>query len=281
MEFIRALEQTWAHPQMRHAMLVHWPIVLSIVSSLLAVAMAFNRGKNAQLRWITLLACVGLAIAGYMTEQSGSRAEDAASIQSPEAQANLNEHEELGEKVPFLGAICTAVIALAFVRKPAIRVAATCLGVVACGGTSLWIANTAHYGGLLVYRYGVGTPATASSSNPDTAPALEASSDPKIAFFREHIKPILSSRCMTCHNSARVASGRSGKLDQTTRDTLLAGGRSGPAVVPGKPEDSLLIKRVRGEVPDSDTMPPPPKDPLTPEQIAAIEQWIRDGAVWE
>ena len=75
-----------------------------------------------------------------------------------------------------------------------------------------------------------------------------------------------------------MAAGKSGKLDQTSRETLIAGGKSGPAIVPGNPDESLLIHRVRGDLPDAQSMPPDGK--LTDAQIAALAQWIRDGAVW-
>ena len=51
------------------------------------------------------------------------------------------------------------------------------------------------------------------------------------------------------------------------------------AIVPGKPEESLLIQRVRSDdESDEDRMPPPPNAPLTADQIAILEQWIRSGA---
>jgi mono/diheme cytochrome c family protein len=99
-----------------------------------------------------------------------------------------------------------------------------------------------------------------------------------MAFFRDHVAPILAQNCVTCHNPRRVAAGKSGKLDQTSRDGLLAGGKSGPAITPGNPDESLLMHRVRGDLPGQDIMPPDGK--LTDAQIATLAQWIRDGAVW-
>jgi Protein of unknown function (DUF1553)/Protein of unknown function (DUF1549)/Planctomycete cytochrome C len=61
------------------------------------------------------------------------------------------------------------------------------------------------------------------------------------------------------------------------RRGLLAGGASGPAVVPGKPEDSLLLKRVAKE---AKRRMPAEGEPLTDEQIAKLARWIADGAVW-
>lgn len=116
----------------------------------------------------------------------------------------------------------------------------------------------------------------APDAQPDSAPAQP---DAQLAFFRTEIAPILSSCCLNCHNPTRAR--RSGRLDQTSREALLTGGRSGPAIVPGDPAASLLVHRVRGDDLERDPMPPPPRDPLTPEQIAALEQWIRNGAAWD
>jgi len=132
-------------------------------------------------------------------------------------------------------------------------------------------------GGLLVYRHGVGTPGSGVAAT--SAPSVvDASTNSQWASdFRAEVWPIIEGHCIKCHNPDRVARGKSGKFDQTTLAALLKGGRSGPAIVPGKPEESLLLKRVRGELPDAETMPPPPNPALTPEEISTLERWIREG----
>ncbi len=72
---------------------------------------------------------------------------------------------------------------------------------------------------------------------------------------------------------------RAGGLDQTTMAGLLTGGLSGPAIVPGRPDESLLIKAVRWV--DEDLQMPMAEDKLADDRIAALEKWIADGAVWE
>ena len=56
-------------------------------------------------------------------------------------------------------------------------------------------------------------------------------------FFEKNIRPVLAERCYQCHSSQTVASGG---LQLDSRATLLQGGKSGPAVVPGKPNDSCF-----------------------------------------
>jgi hypothetical protein len=94
----------------------------------------------------------------------------------------------------------------------------------------------------------------------------------KVEFFERHIRPVLVDRCFTCHS----ADGDSvkGGLHLDTREGLLRGGDSGPALVPGDPDRSPLIKAIRY----TDTeLQMPPKAPLTAEQISHFERWVRMG----
>jgi hypothetical protein len=94
------------------------------------------------------------------------------------------------------------------------------------------------------------------------------------AFFEARIRPVLIDRCYACHNAATVAEGG---LAVDSRDGLLDGGDSGPALVPGKPAESLLVRVLKHEV-DGLKMP---KDSgrLAPESIADFTAWIAAGAV--
>ena len=91
--------------------------------------------------------------------------------------------------------------------------------------------------------------------------------------FETRIRPILAEHCAKCHS--RSAGKLKGGLSLDGRDTMLKGGDTGPAVVPGDPERSLLVKAIRYGDPD---LRMPPKQKLTAEQIAAIELWIKHGA---
>jgi hypothetical protein len=94
-----------------------------------------------------------------------------------------------------------------------------------------------------------------------------------VDFFETRIRPVLVERCYKCHSqqAAKVKGGL--RLD--SRKGLLQGGDSGPAVVPGDPGKSLLIKAIRYT--DS-SLRMPPKRPLTAEQVADFESWVRQGA---
>lgn len=89
--------------------------------------------------------------------------------------------------------------------------------------------------------------------------------------FEERIKPLLEQQCKTCHAGSAGQAG----LDVTTRETLLRGGDRGPAVVPGKPEESLLYLYIKHE--RQPGMPFKGKK-LSNEQIADVAEWIAAGA---
>src|SRR5215217_4927034 len=100
-----------------------------------------------------------------------------------------------------------------------------------------------------------------------------AEPDTGIAFFETRIRPVLVEHCYACH-SAKAKSLKAGlRLD--IRDGLHKGGESGPAVVPGKPAQSLLLRSVRYQE-ESPRMPP--KGKLPPAVVADIEKWIAMGA---
>lgn len=93
-------------------------------------------------------------------------------------------------------------------------------------------------------------------------------------FFENRIRPVLVERCYRCHNSASTSKGR---LALDHREALREGGRRGPAVVPGRPEDSLLVQAIRRQA----GAPRMPKDEpkLEPSVVADFVEWIRRGAM--
>lgn len=94
-----------------------------------------------------------------------------------------------------------------------------------------------------------------------------------IDFFERKIRPVLIERCYTCH-SAKAKKVRGGLL-LDTRHGLRKGGSQGPAIVPGDPDASRLVRAIRYE--DKD-LQMPPKKKLPAEQVADFEAWIKRGA---
>ncbi|HYE31116.1 MAG TPA: c-type cytochrome domain-containing protein, partial [Methylomirabilota bacterium] len=104
------------------------------------------------------------------------------------------------------------------------------------------------------------------------APLRGAAADAE-RHFTDIVKPLLDSRCISCHGPDKVK----GALRLDSREAILKGGDNGPSIVPGKPSESLLLKAVMHTAPDLEM---PPKEKLTPKDIAAFEKWIQDGAPW-
>ncbi len=100
------------------------------------------------------------------------------------------------------------------------------------------------------------------------------STDEREAFFEARIRPVLAANCSRCHGPAKINSGL--RLDR--HDALIRGGDSGPAIVTGHPDQSLLIGALRQT--DDLKMPPAPARKLPDAVIADFEHWIRDGAFW-
>ncbi|MEZ5353451.1 MAG: PSD1 and planctomycete cytochrome C domain-containing protein [Bryobacteraceae bacterium] len=94
-------------------------------------------------------------------------------------------------------------------------------------------------------------------------------------FFETNVRPVLAARCYACHSEKTKPAAQAG-LYLDSAEGVRKGGKSGlPAIVAGKPEESLLVKTIRGRHRD---LKMPPGAPLPESEIAAIEQWIKDGA---
>ena len=103
----------------------------------------------------------------------------------------------------------------------------------------------------------------------------------QLDFFEKKIRPVLSESCYECHSAS--AKKVKGGLLVDTAEGLLKGGDTGPALVPGKPDKSLLLITMRHWDSDPDMAMPPKKDILSDEILANFYRWIdsaldpRDG----
>ena len=103
-----------------------------------------------------------------------------------------------------------------------------------------------------------------------------ALADDKLAFFESKIRPVFVEKCYDCHSVKAADQNKlKGGFYIDVREGLLRGGDSGPAVIPGHPEKSLLMQVIRHEI--IDMQMPPKKAKLSDRQIADMEQWIKDG----
>ncbi len=93
-----------------------------------------------------------------------------------------------------------------------------------------------------------------------------------VAFFEARIRPVLVEKCRSCHGPEKQKSGL--RLD--SRAEALKGGGAGPAIVPGDPDQSLLVEAVR----QTGDLKMPPKDRLPDAVVADLAEWVRRGAAW-
>ncbi|MFO0868163.1 MAG: PSD1 and planctomycete cytochrome C domain-containing protein [Pirellulales bacterium] len=100
-------------------------------------------------------------------------------------------------------------------------------------------------------------------------PLPAGAEEPAQLTFEHQIRPLLKTYCLDCHGGGDEAQGQ---LDLRLVRLLLQGGETGPAIVPGKPEESLLIQRIRdGEM-------PPGEKKLPATDLALLRRWVAAGA---
>lgn len=90
-------------------------------------------------------------------------------------------------------------------------------------------------------------------------------------LFEKHVRPVFVAHCITCHGEAKQESDL--RLD--SREAMLQGGAAGPAIVPGKPDESLLLEALRYE-----SYEMPPSGQIDESLVEGVEKWIAAGAPW-
>ncbi len=105
-----------------------------------------------------------------------------------------------------------------------------------------------------------------------SAPVAFSAPPDATALFEKNVRPVLVEKCLACHGPQKQAGGL--RLD--SRKALLAGGDRGAAVVPGKPDESLLVRAIR----HGEELKMPEKNKLPEAEIVAIADWVKQGAPW-
>jgi hypothetical protein len=264
----------WNHPQLWHAINVHFPVVLAVLGVPLVCVLAIVGANNRWLRWSAAAFYVVVALSAAVAMKTGEGARDQLPPTLPRAAWDQVEfHEELAEKVWMLAAGTALVLLLTNLPQPAVRRTFATLAVVASVVTVGWVGVTAHSGGVAVYDHSLGTvamkqqygdgktavaaaapaapapaaPALAAPAPAATQPAVVAAATPapaKPVSFANDIKPILSKRCAECHSGGEIKSG----FDVSTIAAMAKGGKKGGAgIVAGKPDDSALVQYLEGK----------------------------------
>ena len=115
---------------------------------------------------------------------------------------------------------------------------------------------------------------TAADGRQEVTDSAHEFTDAQIEFFETRVRPVLVDNCFDCHGTD--ADFVEGSLSVASRDLLLRGGDSGPAIVPGDPDSSPLIDAIEY----GDLFQMPPDTQLSAEVIADLRQWVAEGAAW-
>lgn len=164
-----SLRHAFADPITRHAMLVHWPIVLSMLAVPFTAALVLVASRRAT-AYRVILATIVFG-GGVIAWQAGEAGEDAepivdARLRTEDARQVLHDHEALGEKVAVLMAATAGLIALTLVPRRGVRLAAGIAASAAAVGVAALVVVVSHDGGRLVHWLdpGAGSGPTAGSA---------------------------------------------------------------------------------------------------------------------
>lgn len=140
--------------------------------------------------------------------------------------------------------------------------------------TSLWVVTAmlttyaGHQGGSLTHGEDYLSLQVLTEQKRPKPDSLEAA-----LVYEDVIQPLLIRRCGQCHNEGK----KKGQLSVTNLAKLLKGGKTGPALVPGDPEKSELIHRIKLDPSDEKFMPTDGKTPLTSEETTLLTWWVKEA----
>lgn len=241
-----------------HPALVHLPIGILLLACLFELLSRSNRyaawrsAIRTMIFWGTVSA-IASVITGFLLEGSGEY------------------EEEFVEPHQWAGIAAAALSLLLYflyrvnVKRNTIKVAA--LLVLA----SVFI--TGHLGNYITRGPGFLTEPFDDISNKFVELKPVPDIQNKVAF-NDVVQPILQEGCYNCHGPKR----QKGKLRFDEKQSIVKGGKSGKTLVPGKADESEMIKRLLLPASNDDHMPPRNKPQLTKQQIAVLEWWVNTGA---
>lgn len=240
-----------------HVLALHLPIGLLAGLAAIEALTLFRRdpGWLAAGRMLAALAALGAiasAVSGYILGLEGGYGDI------------IDTHRNLGIAV----AVAAAMTALFYVISSNAWPRRVGLAL-----TLALLIPAGHLGGTMTHgETFLFEPLSRSQPAPKATPAAPTQS--RTDEYSLKIQPILARSCYTCHGPSK----RKGDLALDTPAAILQGGRDGPVISPGKPEESELLVRLRLPMDDDDHMPPEGKPQPSESDIAALEAWIASGA---
>lgn len=235
-----------------HPMLLHFPIVLLLVSILMEYFhFKINESSKEFYRSITgrimfagiVLAAITVIMGIFLSREEGY----AGNV--------LNWHKWSGVSIVFLASLIFIFRSSVWYKDGLAKTGAIILG--------LSIVLAGHFGAILTH-----------GENFVLEPVTETPIVPiDQALIYDHvIQPIFQEKCLSCHSDEKLK----GKLKLTDSVSILKGGKTGKLFVPGQPQISLLLERIHLPLNNKKHMPPSGKPQLSPEEAAILFLWIRD-----
>lgn len=250
-----------------HPLVIHFPIAFLLVAAAMeVVGMLWKRLFYPEAQYV----CLTVGAAGALVAAPLGWA-DAASLRfGPEDTLALGLHRWLETSVA-ASSIAIWLLGARLRTGSMPRFHRTFQVLLLAAAAALGIG--AHFGGILVYGHDY----YASALENPQAPSSSSSSTPASAtpgakvVFRD-LQPIFEAHCLRCHG----ASKQKAALRLDSQESVLKGGKSGPAVIPGNSAGSILYKAITD--PNPDTRMPQESAPLADPEIRRIQSWIDQGA---
>lgn len=241
-----------------HPLIVHLPIGLIVILPLVEFAgirrQSFREAAGFLLQ-ISLAACVVSILFGFLLAYG-----------SGEMGTTVTRHMR-GGIVLAIELMCCVALRSSWLHAGQSRLYAILLATVL-----ITLAWTAHQGGALTHGSDYLTRYMPAALRRILAPSA-ISSHPH-SFFARHVYTVLDTKCVSCHGTNKEQGGL--RLD--SYEALMAGGKDGIVIAPHDPERSLLLQKVTLPPTDPHFMPAEGRTPLTPDEIARIRAWVREGA---
>lgn len=239
-----------------HPLIVHLGIGFLLLAVLFEILSYFRKYEHlkAAVPFSLLLGCISAVIAcisGYTL-----------SLTTDYGYEELNSHK--------IGGILVAVVSGTLVLidtktvKKIIPIRRKLFSML-CGALLVILMYTGHKGGSLTH--GSDYFSLTTLTTPERKKPVSAG---EALLFEDVVHPILMKRCSSCHRQGK----QKGKLSMITLDALMKGGKSGPAVVGGKLDESELFRRISLDPSHEDFMPADGKTPLTKTEALIITWWI-------
>ena len=256
-----------------HSMMLHYPIGFLTMAFILEIYSL--RKPDIDLRpvtrlviWLSLFSGLASATLGLMRAAGGGYEPQAVEL-----------HRLCGMAVPVF-TLLTLMVQRAAYREPRRRRAVTGYRVLLAGTLGLLVAAS-HFGGNLTHGSKYLTQnapefvKTLLEPPLRTATLLSTNLDEAQQFFVEKVEPVFAAKCFRCHGPDKQKGNY--RLDQ--QEVAIRGGESGkPAIKPGEPLASELVRLILLPRDHDEAMPPKGKEPLSAEEILAVVHWIQSGA---